>query len=122
MSQLPINYDITMFQGGKWTITIELTDANDQVEDLTGFSARMDIKDRAGGNTILSLTVGSGITISIGDGKITLVVNGVQNALFGFVQAKYDLILREDASPGVNDVPIIYGDVNMIKRITEWAV
>lgn len=59
--------------------------------DLTGFTARMKIKSKVGGTTILSLTNGSGITLNGVLGTFTINISAVDTATFSFERAVYDL-------------------------------
>jgi len=61
--------------------------------DLTGYSARMKVKDSYGGAELLSLTNGTGITLGTVDGLVTVSRSATETAAFSWTRGVYDLEL-----------------------------
>lgn len=86
--------------------------------DLTGYSARMMIKDRVGGTTLVSLTSGlpdNRIVIDVVNNIITITVSATDTAAFTFTSGTYDL---EMVSPTNAVTTIYYGSVTVTKEVT----
>lgn len=65
------DFDFELDQGADWVIPIELYDAEDKQMDLSGFTARMQIRASAGSGKVSDeLTTENG-RLSIEDGTIT---------------------------------------------------
>lgn len=63
--------------------------------DLTGFTARMTIKDKVGGTELMALTTGNGrIVIDEANFKITLLVSATDTAAIAWKKGVYDLELE----------------------------
>lgn len=121
MSQLPIEYEIEMKQGAKWTLTLELS-VGGVAKSLTDYSAKMEIRSNENSSEILeSLSTTDGeITITAAEGKITLVLTKGETDALNFRKAKYDLFIR-DTNNLDDDVCLIEGDVILHRRVTQWA-
>jgi endoglucanase Acf2 len=80
-------YNITIEQGSTWSKSITVSDksgATKTARNLTGYSARMKIKDRYTGSAIGSYTStpAAGIVITAATGVITLTITATQTAAF----------------------------------------
>jgi hypothetical protein len=84
-------YDLNIHQGETRSFAVQLLDNNEVAIDLTSYTAAMKIKDSYGGNTVLSLTSSSGITISTATGMITVLITAAQTAALGIQEGVYDL-------------------------------
>lgn len=100
--------DFIIEQGATWTKTLAYkTKATQTVAsvpiDLTGWNARMKIKDKSSSATnILSLSMGSGLEIPVPtDGKIYITISSVQTAAFDFSKAVYYLEIFDGSDPVV---------------------
>lgn len=86
--------------------------------DLTGYTARMHIREEIDSDTpILELTSDAGdITISPADGQITVTITDDVTATLDFELAVYDLEIED----GTGDVTtrLIEGEVELIKEVT----
>lgn len=83
-------------------------------QDLTGYTAHMDIKDKIGGTVLLSLTtVNGGIIISPGNKTITLFLTDVATEAITWLNAVYDLDL---ISPSSVVTPLYTGTIEFIKE------
>lgn len=84
--------------------------------DLTGYSARMSIKDKAGGTELLRLdtTIGN-ITLDNVDKTISLYLSATVTASLLFTRAVYDL---EMVSGSGVVTQLIAGNITVIKEVT----
>lgn len=86
--------------------------------DLTGFTARMAIKDKIGGTVLHSLTSeNGGITIDQTRKTITLLISATDTALFDWKTGVYDLEMVSPASPAVVTA-LLSGKVSVSKEVT----
>ena len=118
MSALPIEKDITIYQGAKWSINLRLTNSNGTPFDLTGYSAKMQIRHDENSEVLEELGVGTGITITPGSGDIKLDLTSTETAALKFKRAEFDVFIRS-GTPG-EDVCLIAGKVLVKKRKTIW--
>lgn len=90
-------YDITIEQGATFTFDVRVNDT-----DLTGYSAAMQLRaNHAATSTVLSLTSGSGITISHqgNHSHLTIVVSAATTA--NLIAPQYGVYDLEYSSGGV---------------------
>ena len=86
--------------------------------DLTGFTARMSIKDRVGGTELLSLTTAnSRIAIDATAKVITLTISAEDTAALTFTTGVYDLEMVSGATPAVVTA-LLSGRVTVTKEVT----
>lgn len=84
--------------------------------DLTGFTARMQIRETIESTTTLvSLTELSGITLGGAAGTIGITITATVTALLDFDSAVYDL---EVVSAGGIVTPVVYGNVYLNDEVT----
>lgn len=84
--------------------------------DLTGFTARMQIRETIESTTTLvSLTDASGITLGGTAGTIGITISATATALLDFDSAVYDL---EVVSAGGIVTPVAYGNVYLNDEVT----
>ena len=84
--------------------------------DLTGFTARMTIRDKIGGIELLSLTTeNGGITIDNATKKITLLIEADDTAALTWIRGVYDLEMV--SATGVVTA-LLYGEVTVKREIT----
>lgn len=89
-------YNIVADQGATFTRTVTWLDANSQPVDLTGYSARMQVRQRyVSTSTVLSLTStpAAGITLGTTNGQITIQVSATSTAAVAAGEYRYDLEL-----------------------------
>jgi len=83
---------------------------------LTGYTARMTVRDRIGGTQLSSLTSGTGeITIDTANFTITLVLTPTTTAAFTWKKGVYDL---EMVSPSGRVTRILSGSITLSKEVT----
>lgn len=90
------NYDFKIEKGADWDQTI--TYGTPPV-DLTGYTAQLQIRDRVGGTTLVTLTDGgaaNGLTLGGALGTIRIQRTAAQTA-YTFTRAVYDLMLINGA-------------------------
>jgi len=87
------NYNITAEQGSTFTRVLTWRDANDALINLTGYTARMQVRtDYASSATALSLTTANGqITLGGALGTITLLVSATDMSAVSAGSYVYDL-------------------------------
>lgn len=75
-------YDMTMWQGGTFGLTITVKSANGAVQNLTNYTARMQVRSTYDTGTIAeSLTTSNGeITIDGPNGNLTLALSATRTA------------------------------------------
>lgn len=86
--------------------------------DLTGFKARMTIKNRVGGTVLHTLTTeNDGIVIDASAKLITLNISAADTTLMTFTTGVYDLELVSGATPAVVTA-LLSGRVTVTKEVT----
>ena len=100
-------------EGTDISIDITLEDENGPL-DLTGYSANMRFGPDLETAAELTVTVGSGLTITPLEGKINFTLTNVQTAAFTFTQGRYDLEIVDGS--GLID-PVIYGKVTIVQKV-----
>ena len=86
--------------------------------DLTGFKARMTIKNRVGGTVLHTLTTeNDGIVIDASAKLITLNISAADTTLMTFTTGVYDLELVSGATPAVVTA-LLSGRVTFTKEVT----
>lgn len=83
--------------------------------DMTGYTARLTIKDRVGGTILLALTSPTGIAIDNTEHTITVTISATATAAMTFTKGVYDL---EMVSPTGTVTTIFSGNVTVAKEVT----
>lgn len=109
-------YNIHIYEGETWGMNLALYDDNDDPVLLTGYTAKMQIRDRPGGTVFKTIDNTSGITVNEAYGELDLFLSAEETAEFNFKKASYDIFIY---SPADEAVPILCGDVIVERRITE---
>jgi len=111
----PGDFEIDQYASFQTSITWREDDGS--VIDLTGYSAKMDIREGYGGELILSLTSDDdSIDIIEEEGKLAFYFTPEQTADFDFVRAYYDVVVT---SPTGFATRIIEGVFELNKGITQ---
>lgn len=111
--------DLIIEKGGKFTKHLEYKDKSKQAIDLTGYTARMQVRKNAqSSTTILDLTTeNGGITITAVTGEIDLFVSGADTAaITDRGSAVYDMELVDG---GGEPIKFLRGTVSLIEEITK---
>lgn len=113
-------YDITIEQGATFKRTLYWQDSTGSPINLDGYAARMRVKDKIGGKTLLDLTTSNG-GISIATpiaGRIDLFATAVQTESIKYKKGVYDLeLVAEAATPEITRV--IEGKVTISREVTD---
>jgi len=106
-------------KGSTWTKTIIYTDSNDVPVPLTGYTAKMDIKERLDSTTpILQLaTGGSGIIITPAAGQIDIKILDAQTAGILINEGVYDLKISDTSSPPESEF-LLEGSITFKPSVT----
>jgi hypothetical protein len=109
-------YNITAEQGATFTRVLTWRDANDALINLTGYTARMQVRaDYASTTTVLSLTTENGkITLGGALGTITLLVSASDMAAITGASFVYDLELVN----GSNVTRLVQGNFTVNAEVT----
>ncbi len=84
--------------------------------NLTGASARMTIRDKIGGTSLIALTSPTGgITLDTTAYTITLLMTAAQTAAFAWIKGVYDLELQ---TSGGDVIPVMSGAISVVKEVT----
>lgn len=109
MSLQPAHYKFTIWRGATFSkrITYLLGDQNSDPQDLTGYTALLEIKDAPEGTVIFTLSTTNGrIVLGSVSGTIDLTISAADTAAITWVNGVYDLVLTSGS--GVTD-PILFG-------------
>jgi len=127
MSVLEDNkYNLEMWQGATFSMTITVKDATGNVQNLTGYTARMQLRTSyAAGSATESLTSSNGeITITAAEGNLAFSLAATRTAAIPVdlnngkppkTVYVYDLELVDDG--GIVS-KLLYGDVNVYGEVT----
>lgn len=87
-------YDFVILQGATFSAIFTVKTGAGVAWDLTGWTARMTIRDAKGGTSLLSLTTAnSRITLGGAAGTVTLTISATDTAAITWTRGVYDLEL-----------------------------
>lgn len=88
-------YPIRIEQGATWRTVLTVKDDTGQPVDLTGYTARMQIRQDYDTTTVLAelTTANGGITINGDNGQVTLLIADEDTAAYTWTSGVYDLEL-----------------------------
>lgn len=109
--------NIEIEQGSTFNKTLTYKDSNDVAIDLTGYTARMQIRSKITDATFIDeLTTGNGrIVLGGAAGTIQLIFSDAVTAAYTFDTALYDLELIDGSS---NVSKLMKGKIILIKEVT----
>lgn len=109
-------WKIRVEQGATWRRVLTLKDASGAPVDLTGYTARMQVRETLDAPTpLLSLAVGSGISIDGPAGQITLVIADEASTAWTWRYGLYDLELE---SSGGEVERLLKGEFEVDREVT----
>jgi len=113
----PAEYDLHLVRGDTWTQAFLYESPEDTPVDLTGYTARLQIRANktSTGDPLLSATSAAGLISLDGSGNIVLNVPAATTAALDFNQARYDL---EITSAGGIVTTLLEGNITLIKDVT----
>ena len=110
--------NLTIEQGVVFSQLIQWKDKNGTPVDLTGYTAKFQIRSSPDDATpIVSLTSSSGITLGGANGTIAISISDAATAVYTFTKAHYDLLLTP-ASPANSSIRLLEGFVYLSKRVS----
>jgi hypothetical protein len=116
MGRMAGQYTIDVEQGATWPETWTWRDAAGALVDLTGYTARMSWRDRAGAVALDFTTENGRITLGGAAGTVTPTATAADTgALPAPAVLSYDLFLT---SPGGVVTRLLAGDVRVTPRVT----
>lgn len=112
--------DLEIYQGANFEFTITVMDENEAPIDLSGYTAKMDIRPYPGGEVLLSASTSNGlITIDGVNGEVGISIDYASTNALPSGTLKYDVFIQSgDAS---TRRCIAEGDVIVTPRITEFT-
>lgn len=110
-------YDITVQQGANWSLILNWQDDEGEPINLTGYSAKMQIRPYYDSMTIVATlsTVSGGITIDPLIGKVTASLTAIQTSAITVLEGVYDMELT---SPSGVVTRIIGGAYTLSQEVT----
>jgi len=119
-------YDFVIEQGAQFQEALEMRDSDGNLINLTGYKARMDIRERVGDSSALlelsEVADGDGNILVLGGGEGTIIITIVYDTTggFDFKTAVYDLELMDTDSVVTRELK---GQVQLSKEVTrqEWT-
>lgn len=111
------NTDLTIEQGATFTHQFVWNDSNGVPIDITGYTARMQIRQTVGsvGFEVELTTENGGITLGGALGTVDLLISATATAALDFLAAVYDLEL---VSPTSIVTRLVKGSVVLDKEVT----
>ena len=113
------NYDTIIKQGSVWKRTFIYKNKTTGVAvDITGYTAKMQIRPSAGSSTLIhEATSSSGIVITGTEGKLVVTIGADATDAMSFIAAEYDL---EVVPPSGSDSTkkLVSGKVKLQKAVT----
>lgn len=112
------SHNIQIDQGSVFDLDLTYEDDNGDPVDLTGYSARMQVRPNHASDTkLLDLTSGEEITLGGEDGTISVHVTATVTATLSAGQARYDLEVVPEAD---NDqaIRLVEGSVTITPEVT----
>lgn len=90
-------YNVTAEQCATWQEVWTWTDATGAPVDLTGYTARMDVRTAPGGSLVASIIQGSGIVLGGAAGTITPTLSAAATGAMRAGTYAYDILLTSPA-------------------------
>ena len=112
-------YDINVYQGANWGITLTLKDENKNIIQLADYTAMSQWRDIVSGEVIHEFTVAAGnLVINPSYGLIVMNVTPEQSAAFKFRHIVHDVLLKNTVTGNVR--ALISGQVYLHESVTKW--
>lgn len=110
-------YDLLIEQGATFLKTFVWKDSNEDPVDITGYTARMQIRRKKSATTVehTATTENSGITLGDAAGTVVVTIPATDTADFEFSKGVYDIELID---PQGTVTRLIEGGVEVSKEVT----
>lgn len=104
-------------QGADWSVTLTVSDENGNPKDLSGYSAKMQVRAEPNSSVLIELTStpAAGITVTGVSGTIGIVMTAAETAALTFQHGIYDVMLTSGA--GVVTY-LLRGEFTLLPRVT----
>jgi hypothetical protein len=104
-------------QNATFSFIVEYKDENDDAIDLTGASAKMQVRDTKGGSKLaVTLTSPSGgITIDGPNGKLTVKMTPTQTSKIFYPKSSYDVMVVDSNG---NKIKLLEGFMTLNRSVT----
>jgi hypothetical protein len=104
-------------QNATFSFIVEYKDENDDAIDLTGASAKMQVRDTKGGSKLaVTLTSPSGgITIDGPNGKLTVIMTPTQTSKIFYPKSSYDVMVVDSNG---NKIKLLEGFMTLNRSVT----
>ena len=109
------NYNLLIEQGATYDLNLTWKTSDDVLIDLTGYTAKMEIRASAESAPIITLTNGSGITLGGVLGTIDIQITATETGAFTAGEYLYDLELTS----GATVTRLIEGKADVKEQITQ---
>lgn len=109
--------DLIIEKGATFRKTLYYKDKTKVAIDLTGYTARMQIRETPQASTFIAelTTENGGITLTANEGKIELYISDTATAAISVSSGNYDLEL---ITAGADVIKLVRGHVSIIEEIT----
>jgi hypothetical protein len=104
-------------QNATFSFIVEYKDSNGLPIDLTGATAKMQVRDQKGGTKLaFSLTSPSGgITIDPTNGKLTIKITPTQTSKLFYPKSSYDIMVTDS---NANKIKLLEGYMTLSRSVT----
>lgn len=110
---LPGVKDLKIYQNSDFVYPFTVKEENNAIKDLTGYTSKMQIRDRNNSELLLELTTeNTGIAITIATGTVTITITSTDTA--DLQNGVYDLFLINEGKK----YPYLSGNVTVIPSVT----
>lgn len=113
----PARHHLTIYQGSIFEKAFKLTNAENEPLDLTGYTARMQVRPYPGRDPVYINLVAADITIEGSQGRISFGLDADQTAALDFDEAHFDLELLPAGDPK-KAFKLLFGEVTLLKEVT----
>ena len=101
-------HNLVIDAGATYSLTVTWKDSNDAAINLTSYTARMKLKSRFGGDTLVSLTDTDGLTLGGALGTVAIVISAARTAT----------LCDTDTTKGVYDLEVV-SSAGVVTRLLE---
>lgn len=115
---MAVSYNTVIDQGATWYLTVTYENPNSTPINITGYTAALQLRSLPSDATaVLSLTTGSGITITGATGTVAVMATATQTRAIDEGNYYYDLEISSPASPSVV-TRLVQGQVVVSAEVT----
>lgn len=111
-------YNITIHQGATWYFNMYVKDENDTAQNLTGYSAVMQVRDKPGGKLLAEFTTANSKIAALDTaGKIAITVLNAVTSTYTWRNGVYDIYIKHSSGNPV--VYLLKGDFRVDARVSQ---